>query len=108
MDKITLKEFPGLIFDTKELALKHLVENQKVLIAQKKATLKMADSVGPTTLYLPKSGDASKQSAESVSLADATRLKVRVVGNACNYLDSHGDVSIKGAGLAPLRTPKTV
>ena len=92
---ITLKEFKGKSFATKEDALKELVLNKKLIIAEKKSVMKEADS-------LPYYGTIENEKKEIVkglnsNLKDATSIKVVAVSNACNYFDSHGDVSIKGS-----------
>ena len=92
---ITLKEFPDKTFSTKEKAFKFLCENKKLIIARKKAMIKEADS-------LPYFGtiEAEKEVIKAVNyetLKDSKFIKVVAVSNACNYYDSHGDVSIKGS-----------
>ena len=92
---ITLKEFQDKTFSTKEKAFKFLCENKKLIIAQKKAMIKEADS-------LPYFGtiEAEKEVIKAVNyetLKDSKFIKVVAVSNACNYYDSHGDVSIKGS-----------
>jgi len=92
---ITLKEFPDKQFSTQEKAFKFLCENKKLIIAQKKAMIKEADS-------LPYFGtiESEKEVIKAVnyeSLKDSKIIKVVAVSNACNYYDSHGDVSINGS-----------
>ena len=93
---ITLKEFPGKTFADDEEAFKYLIENKKILIAEKKTKVKEADS-------LPYFGSLQNENKEivkannSMELKDALNIKVVAVSNACNYYDSHGDVSIKGS-----------
>lgn len=93
---ITLKEFPGKTFADDEEAFKYLIENKKILIAEKKTKVKEAD-------YLPYFGSLQNENKEivkannSMELKDALNIKVVAVSNACNYYDSHGDVSIKGS-----------
>lgn len=93
---ITLKEFPDKQFSTQEKAFKFLCENKKLIIAQKKAVIKEADS-------LPYYGTIEAENKEVIkavnyeTLKDSKFIKVVAVSNACNYYDSHGDVSIKGS-----------
>lgn len=92
---ITLKEFPDKQFSTQEKAFKFLCENKKLIIAQKKAMIKEADS-------LPYFGtiESEKEVIKAVNyetLKDSKFIKVVAVSNACNYYDSHGDVSINGS-----------
>lgn len=93
---ITIKEFPSKSFSTADEAMKELVLNKKTLISQKKSAVKFSDAI-------PFSGSpsiekaATKAEGETPSLADATSIKISAVSNACNYYDSHGDVSINGS-----------
>lgn len=93
---IIIKEFPNKAFSTSDEAMKELVTNKKTLIAQKKAAIKEADSIPYVgTPAIEKS--AVKAEGETPSLTDATTIKITAVSNACNYYDSHGDVSIYGS-----------
>lgn len=93
---ITIKEFPSKSFSTADEAMKELILNKKTLISQKKSAVKFSDAI-------PFSGSpsiekaATKAEGETPSLADATSIKISAVSNACNYYDSHGDVSINGS-----------
>ena len=90
---ITLKEFPGKSFNTSEEALKELIANKKTIIAQKKGAIKLAD---PFQFSGWTKNDQNAEKAESQT-KEANVLNVVAVSNACNYLDSHGDVSINGS-----------
>lgn len=93
---IRLREFPDKAFSNEEEAFKFLIANKSLIIAQKKSAIKYADA-------LPYFGTIENEKKEIVKavdngdLRDATMIKVVAVSNACNYYDSHGDVSIKGS-----------
>jgi len=91
---ITIKEFPGKVFENKDQALKELVENKKVIISQKKGEKKLADAM---SFYGISTGSEKTEKADNIDLRDANVIKVSAVSNACNYFDSHRDVSIKGS-----------
>ena len=93
---ITLKEFPGKTFETSDEAMKELIANKKLIIAAKKAAIKYADA-------LPYNGTVANEKNEVVkassipNISEVNTIKVAAVSNACNYFDSHGDVSISGS-----------
>ncbi len=93
---ITLKEFPGRTFETSDEAMKELIANKKLIIAAKKAAIKYADA-------LPYHGTVANEKNEVVkassipNIREVNTIKVAAVSNACNYFDSHGDVSINGS-----------
>ena len=93
---IKLKEFPDKVFATDKESFQFLIANKSLIIAQKKAAIKYADA-------LPYYGTIENENKEVVKVVDsegikdATTIKVVAVSNACNYYDSHGDVSIKGS-----------
>jgi len=81
-------------FNTQKELFKFLVENKNIIIAQKKAILKMSDGVSAYYSHIDKSGQLSK--ANEPFTPDADEYKVRVVINTTNLLDSHMDVHIPG------------
>ena len=92
---ITIKEFPNKVFENTDEAMKELIANKRLVISEKKLTIKHADA-------LPYNGSIQTENkaivkAVNIDLKDATSIKVVAVSNACNYYDSHGDVSIKGS-----------
>ena len=93
---ITIKEFPSKSFSTADEAMKELVLNKKTLISQKKSAVKFSDAI-PFSGTPAIEKTANKAEGESPTLADATSIKIIAVSNACNYYDSHGDVSINGS-----------
>lgn len=93
---ITLKEFPNKTFSTSDEAMKELILNKKLIIAEKKAAIKHADAL-PYYGTIENDKNEIVKATNNVSLKDATTIKVVVVSNACNYFDSHGDVSINSS-----------
>lgn len=79
-------------FETKKELLDFLVENQKTITAQKKAILKHADGVSHMSSLFDKNDNAIKANEPIEPTTD--QLKVRVVINTTNLLDSHMDVHI--------------
>lgn len=91
---ITVKEFPGQSFETKEDLFKALRENKKALIAQKKMETKHADAVTSPIVV----GDAKQgaNKAANTSIADVGQIQVKSVINTTNVMDSHSDVHLPG------------
>ena len=82
-------------FATKEELFKHLKDNKSLLIAEKKAAVKHADALSYgsiSTSGVTKSG-ANKAIAE-IEAPELDKIRVKVVINTTNLLDSHGDVHI--------------
>lgn len=92
---ITIKEFPNKIFATADEAMKELIANRKTLILAKKGEKKECDPVYFSEVLHARKEGAEK--AEDVNLEDANSIQIIAVANACNYYDSHGDVSIQGS-----------
>lgn len=84
---------------------KKLKDNKHILIAEKKATLKFADAVvlEATTQQIDV---VNKETGEAK--ADPTKLKLKVVINTTNILDSHGDVHIKGLWKKTIKENKNL
>lgn len=83
-------------FATKEIKFKHFKDNAKLYIAQKKASMKIADSV----ICPVNNSKAVKQSATKNGEEEPSEviksISVKAIINTTNVLDSHGDVHIKG------------
>ena len=86
--------------------LKHLKDNKDALIAEKKFKVKEADAIicSPTATTLK--GEAVK--SENQTATDLDNIKVKVVINTTNILDSHGDVHIKGIWNKSLKEQKNL
>lgn len=93
---IRLKEFPDKAFSNQEEAFKFLIANKTLIIAQKKSAIKYADAL-PYFSTIENENNEVVKASEAGDLQNATTIKVVAVSNACNYYDSHGDVSIKGS-----------
>jgi hypothetical protein len=85
---------------------KHLKENKDALIAEKKFKVKEADAIvyNPTATTLK--GEIIKSENEVSTNLD--NIKVKVVINTTNILDSHGDVHIKGIWNKSLKEQKNL
>ena len=93
---IVLKEFEGKTFESNDEAIRFLIENKKIVISQKKAVTKHGDSVGYSgTIYNEKNGAIKAEN--TADLSNVTTINIKAVSNACNYYDSHGDVSLNGS-----------
>lgn len=93
---IRLKEFPDKAFANEEDAFKFLIANKALIIAQKKSAIKYADAL-PYFSTIDNENKEIVKASDVVELQNETTIKVVAVSNACNYYDSHGDVSIKGS-----------
>ena len=91
---IVIKEFPNKEFVNKEEMFTHLRENKKSLIAQKKMITKQADTINLGVVAKNSKGDVVKAGIDELS--DINTLKMDLVINTTNVLDSHGDVHLKG------------
>ncbi len=78
-------------FEDKASRIDWLVANKKILIAEKKASVKHADAFSYGSLLITDKGETTKSEAIP---ATATRIKVRSIINTTKILDSHGDVHI--------------
>lgn len=78
-------------FENKDQEIDFIVKNQNKLIAFKKATFKKADTFSVSPIEVSKAIVNNNPVEEPEEF-----LKVKVVINSTNFLDSHGDVHIKG------------
>jgi hypothetical protein len=82
-------------FNTKKELYDFLVKNRNTLEAQKKAELKRADAVISYPYFINSKGEVLK--AEDMNDDDKGKeIKVKIVINTTNYLDSHNDVHLPG------------
>lgn len=81
-------------FADKKKMFDWLVKNKSMLIAQKKSTMKYADSVSSYFFFVNDKDEATKASGDEPIPTDATRIKVRSIVNTTKIFDSHGDVHI--------------
>ena len=95
-------------FATKEELFKHLKENKSILIAEKKSVMKKADAFSYVSKNEVAKGIANKENAPTTSLIDKDVLRVKVVINTTNLLDSHSDVHIKSLWKKTLKEKKDI
>lgn len=94
----------NLSFNTKAELFKHLKENKSLILAEKKANKKEADSISFGVPVTCPNGTAIK--SESFGQVDLETIKAEVVINTTNILDSHGDVHMKGIWTKSLKERK--
>jgi len=99
MDKLNIPEF-----ENKKELFKFLVENKSTLEAQKKAETKHADSV---VFHVPSKAKKSANKAEA-NIEDINELKVKVVINTSNLIDSHSDMHYPGLWDKSLKENKNI
>lgn len=93
---IQIPEFPTKTFSTIQEAHQCLKENKDMLILAKKKSFKKADAVSyaiETSLIIK---DNANKSEENAVEQDPNKLKIKLVINTTNLLDSHMDVHLKG------------
>lgn len=96
-------------YTSKEELHKFLIDNKKTLIAEKKFMMKEADAISYYVPIITDKGDAVKaEPSTSQSLIQKDSIKVRVVINTTNILDSHDDVHIKGLWKKTLKEQKNL
>lgn len=85
-------------FSTKKELFDFITKNKETLIAQKKAVRKEVDcSVYiPATLIKDQKKNTTKEEMNQENEINIDSLKVVVIINTTNYLDSHGDVHVSG------------
>lgn len=91
---ILIKEFPKRQFSTREEMFKALRENKLDLMAQKKMITKQADPVCYNYRAENEKGEVIK--ADIVNINSINTLKMDLVINTTNVMDSHSDVHLKG------------
>ena len=102
---IQIKEFPDKRFDSKEEMFKALRENKETLIAQKKMITKEADPV--CYIYTPKNSK-DETIKEDVDISSINELKMDLVINTTNVMDSHSDVHMKGIWNKSIKEQKNL
>jgi hypothetical protein len=94
-------------FKTKKELFKFLFENKDSLSAQKMANLKTADCVSFSPTIIRSKEDADKAN-EPIDVANLSELKVVVIINTTNLMDSHADVHIRGIWKKSLSENKMI
>lgn len=103
---IVVKEFPNKKFETKEELFKALKENKAELIATKKMQTKEADAffnVVSNDVILDSANKSEVNKEENVN-----QIKVEMVINTTNLMDSHSDVHLKGIWNKSAKEQKNV
>lgn len=95
-------------FKTKDELLSFLVENKQLLISEKKYRMKEADAVSYYVPVYDAKDDAIKADATPEQLLAKDKLKIKVVINTTNLMDSHDDVHLKGIWKKTLKETKDV
>jgi hypothetical protein len=72
-----------------------LVKNKMDLIQQKKASIKTTDAVCFSPSLFNVKGDATEKADIGAVPDDATKVRVKIVGNACMWMDSQKDVLLR-------------
>lgn len=83
-------------FENKQDLFSFLIKNQKELEAEKKYSLKTADSFSYTKEFALEEKDAYKAINNNPVEHDVTELNLKLVINTTNWMDSHCDVHIPG------------
>lgn len=91
---IKVKEFPNRTFSDKEELFKALRENKADLVSTKKMQTKECDAVFNVVPLINEKGETVK--AETIDTANVNQIKVELVINTTNLMDSHSDVHLKG------------
>lgn len=99
---ITIKEFDGVVFDSKKEMYKAFREQKSRLYALKKATFKKADGFS----YSTPTQEIYKNSV--IDTRDVNVLKVNPIINTTGILDSHNDVHIKGLWKKTIKENKNI
>ena len=94
-------------FETKKDLFAFLVENKDSLKAQKRAELKKADCFSFSPTIIRSKEDVNKAN-EPINTSNLSEIKVLVVINTTNLLDSHKDVHIKGLWNKSLKENKMI
>jgi hypothetical protein len=72
-----------------------VVKNEALIRHAKKSEMKFADSASHSVFFIDDKGQLVSKAATG-NTVDMSRLKISVVINTTNFLDSHGDVHIPG------------
>lgn len=95
-------------YTTKEELFKFMKDNKSLLIAEKKCSDKHADAVSYIEGYVTEKGDVVKaEPSVSADLLKKDSLRVKVVINTTNLMDSHSDVHMKGIWKKTVKEQKT-
>ena len=95
-------------FNTQKELFEHLIANKSILMAEKKATIKQADSISYTIGVIGAVGklDAAIKEITDPSTFEGDKLQVELIINTTNIMDSHDDVHINGIWTKSLKESK--
>lgn len=95
-------------FNTQEELIDYLVANKTAIIATKKAEIKRADAISYSVPVINEKGEEIKAEPKSADLLlKQDSIKVKVVINTTNIMDSHRDVHMKGIWKQSLKQQKS-
>jgi hypothetical protein len=95
-------------YATKEELIDFLVGNKSAIIATKKAEIKCADAVSFFVPFINAKGEEVKATpTTSKELLNQDSIRVKVVINTTNLLDSHEDVHMKGIWKQSVKQQKS-
>lgn len=80
-------------FETNKELLKFVFENEKTLIAQKKSAIKHSDGI---SLIPSLTKNSFSQKSNEININERDEIKVRIVINTTNLVDSHKDLHVNG------------
>src|ERR1044071_1663738 len=86
----------------------YLVKNEGLIFHTKKSTMKKADEIFSMPMYVDDKGNLVSKAEVLETQIDPNKLKVSLVINTTNWLDSHGDVHIPGIWKKSLSDNKKV
>lgn len=97
-------------FDNKKATFDYLVKNKKQLISKKKMGVVKSDPFYFSPAILPANGKTSFsfKSLEESQEADQDTLRVKVVANTANWIDSHLDMILEGAATKSINERKSL
>lgn len=87
-------EILGKTFETEKEFLDFIVDNEKLIIETKKATIKLADGFGSSTVLINRTLGMEAKANKSDEVK--TEILVKVAINTTNVIDSHDDMHVKG------------
>lgn len=102
---ITALEFPNKSFNTQQDLFNALREHKTFLISQKKGINKYSDPC-MFSFAVNEKGETIKN--ENINPEDINSLRVKVVINTTNLMDSHRDVSINGSWNRSVKNTKHI
>lgn len=97
-------------FESKKGTFDYLVKNKKSLIAKKKMGIVKSDPFYYSPAIIPGNGKTSFSVKEEgdVQPADIDTLRVKVVANTANWIDSHMDMILEGAATKSIKERKHI